>query len=127
MNKKNILILGDIVSLAILTVIGFATHGETGFSFLPRMGVIWLPMLFGWFVLTPWFGLSDEQVIANPRNLWRIILVMFFVAPLATTVRAALLGAAMLPLFPLILGGSNAIGMMVWRWIYIFIARRAAS
>lgn len=127
MNKKNILILGDIVSLAILTVIGFATHGETGFSFLPRMGVIWLPMLFGWFVLTPWFGLSDEQVIANPRNLWRIILVMFFVAPLAATVRAALLGAAMLPLFPLILGGSNAIGMMVWRWIYIFIARRAAS
>ena len=127
MNKKNILILGDIVSLAILTVIGFATHGETGFSFLPRMGVIWLPMLFGLFVLTPWFGLSDEQVIANPRNLWRIILVMFFVAPLAATVRAALLGAAMLPLFPLILGGSNAIGMMVWRWIYIFIARRAAS
>ncbi len=126
MNKKTILILGDIISLAILTVIGFATHGETGFSFLPRMGVIWLPMLFGWFVLSPWFGLSDEQVIISPRNLWRIILVMLFVAPLAATVRAALLGAAMLPLFPLILGGSNAIGMMVWRWIYIFIARRAA-
>lgn len=126
MNKKTTLILGDIISLAILTVIGFATHGETGFSFLPRMGVIWLPMLFGWFVLSPWFGLSDEQVIISPRNLWRIILVMLFVAPLAATVRAALLGAAMLPLFPLILGGSNAIGMMVWRWIYIFIARRAA-
>jgi len=126
MNKKTILILGDIISLAILTVIGFATHGETGFSFLPRMGGIWLPMLFGWFVLSPWFGLSDEQVIISPRNLWRIILVMLFVAPLAATVRAALLGAAMLPLFPLILGGSNAIGMMVWRWIYIFIARRAA-
>lgn len=126
MTKKTILILGDIISLAILTVIGFATHGETGFSFLPRMGVIWLPMLFGWFVLSPWFGLSDEQVIISPRNLWRIILVMLFVAPLAATVRAALLGAAMLPLFPLILGGSNAIGMMVWRWIYIFIARRAA-
>ncbi len=126
MNKKTILILGDIISLAILTVIGFATHGETGFSFLPRMGVIWLPMLFGWFVLSPWFGLSDEQVIISPRNLWRIILVMLFVAPLAATIRAALLGAAMLPLFPLILGGSNAIGMMVWRWIYIFIARRAA-
>lgn len=126
MTKKTILILGDIISLAILTVIGFATHGETGFSFLPRMGVIWLPMLFGWFVLSPWFGLSDEQVIISPRNLWRIILVMLFVAPLAATIRAALLGAAMLPLFPLILGGSNAIGMMVWRWIYIFIARRAA-
>ena len=127
MKKKNILILGDIIALAILTVVGFATHGETGFSFLPRMGVIYLPMLFGWFVLSPWFGLSDEQVITNPKNLWRIILAMLFIAPLAATLRAALLGAAMLPLFPLILGGSNAIGMMVWRWIYIFIAKRAAK
>ncbi len=127
MKKKTILIIGDIIFLAILTIIGFATHGETGFSFLPRMGVIWLPMLFGWFVLSPWIGLSDEQVIANPKNLWRIILVMLFVAPLAATVRAAFLGAAMLPLFPLILGGSNAIGMMVWRWIYILIARRVTK
>ncbi len=127
MKKKNILILGDIIALAILTVVGFATHGETGFSFLPRMGVIYLPMLFGWFVLSPWFGLSDEQVITNQKNLWRIILAMLFIAPLAATLRAALLGAAMLPLFPLILGGSNAIGMMVWRWIYIFIAKRAAK
>jgi len=127
MKKKNILILGDIIALAILTVVGFATHGETGFSFLPRMGVIYLPMLFGWFVLSPWFGLSDEQVITNQKNLWRIILAMLFIAPLVATLRAALLGAAMLPLFPLILGGSNAIGMMVWRWIYIFIAKRAAK
>ncbi len=127
MNKKNIRILGDIIALAILTVIGFATHGETGISFLPRMGAILLPMLFGWFALSPWFGLSDEQVIANPNHLWRIILAMLFIAPLAATLRAAFLGAAMLPLFPLILGGSNAVGMMAWRWIYIFIARRAAK
>ncbi len=124
MNKKTILIIGDIISLAILTVIGFATHGETDTSYLPRMGAVFLPMVLGWFVLTPWFGLSDEQVIANPKNLWRIILAMLFIAPLAATVRAALLGAAMLPLFPLILGSSNAIGMMVWRWAYILIARR---
>jgi len=127
MNKNSIRLIGDIISLAILTVIGFATHGETGFSFLPRMGVIWLPMLFGWFVLSPWFGLSNEEVIENPKNLWRIVLVMLFVAPLAATLRAAFLGAAMIPLFPLILGGSNAIGMMVWRWIYILIARRVAK
>jgi hypothetical protein len=127
MNKKTIRIVGDIIALAILTVIGFATHGETGFSFLPRMGVIYLPMLFGWFVLSPWFGLVDEQVISDAKNLWRILLVMLFIAPLAATLRAALLGAAMLPLFPLILGSSNAIGMIVWRWIYIFTARRSTS
>jgi len=127
MNKKNILIIGDIISLAILTVIGFATHGETDTSYLPRMAAVFLPMVVGWFILIPWMGLFDEQIIAIPKNLWRIILVMLFLAPLAATVRAAILGAAMLPLFPLILGSSNAIGMVVWRWLYIFIARRVAK
>ncbi len=127
MNKKTIRIVGDIIALAILTVIGFATHGETGFSFLPRMGVIYFPMLFGWFLLSPWFGLADEQVISDAKNLWRILLAMLFIAPLAATLRAALLGAAMLPLFPLILGGSNAIGMIVWRWVYIYTSRRITS
>ncbi|MBL8101592.1 MAG: DUF3054 domain-containing protein [Anaerolineales bacterium] len=127
MNKKTILVIGDIISLVLLTIIGFATHGETGASFIPRMGTTFLPMLFSWFMLTPWFGLFDEQVVEDPKNLWRIIPAMLFIAPLAATLRAAWLGAAMLPLFPLILGGSNALGMMVWRWIYVFIAMRFAK
>lgn len=127
MNKKTILILGDTVAIAILTYIGFATHGETDLSFVPRMGATFLPLLFGWFVVIPWLGLTDEQVILNPKNLWRIILAMLFIAPLAAALRAAWLGAAMLPLFPLILGGSNALGLMVWRWIYILIARRVSK
>ncbi len=127
MNKKNILILGDIIAFAVLTFIGFATHGETDLSFIPRMGTTFLPLLFGWFLLAPWLGLFDEQIIANPKNLWRIILAMLFIAPLAAFLRAAWLGAAALPLFPLILGGSNALGMIVWRWIYIFVARRISN
>lgn len=127
MNKKTLLIIGDIIAIAILTFIGFATHGETDASYLPRMGATFLPMLFGWFALSPWLGLSDEQIISSPKNLWRIILAMLFIAPLAATLRAAWLGAAMLPLFPLILGSSNALGIAVWRWLYIFIARRVAK
>lgn len=124
MNKKTILIPGDIIAFAVLTFIGFATHGETDLSFIPRMGTTFLPLLFGWFLLAPWLGLFDEQIIANPKNLWRIILAMLFIAPLAVFLRAAWLGAAALPLFPLILGGSNALGIIVWRWAYIYIARR---
>lgn len=127
MNKKSILRLGDIIAFAVLTLIGFATHGETALSFIPRMTVTFLPLLLGWFLLAPWLGLFDEQVIANPKNLWRIILAMLFVAPLAATLRAAWLGDSVIPLFALILGGSNALGIMVWRWIYIFITRPAAK
>jgi len=72
MNKKNILIIGDVLAFAILNIIGFATHKETGVSFLPRMAVAFFPIVFAWFVLAPWFGLFDETVINNSKNLFRI-------------------------------------------------------
>jgi hypothetical protein len=127
MNKKTILILGDILAIAILTLIGFATHRQADASYLPRMVTAFFPVLLSWFVLAPWFGLFDEQVNENPKLLWRVALVSLFAAPLATTLRAAWLGSTSLPLFTLILGSSNMLGMLVWRWIYIFIARRVSK
>ena len=124
MNKKNILILGDILAIAILTFIGFATHGETGISYILRMGTTFFPVLVSWFLIAPWLGLFDEQAIANPKLLWRILLAMLFAAPLAVILRATLFHSAAQPLFVLILGGSNAIGMLIWRVLYLLMARR---
>lgn len=124
MNKKSILILGDILTHVILTIIGFATHGETSASFLPRMAASFFPVIFGWFVLAPWLGLFDETVTRNPINLLRIPLAMLFVTPLAVILRAAWLNSAGLPIFAFALGGANIIGMLVWRGLYIFIAKR---
>jgi len=124
MNKKSILIPGDMLALALLTVIGFATHGETGVAFLPRMAAAFFPVMVGWFILSPWFGLFDEQVIASPKNLLRIPLVFLFAAPLAVMLRAAWLNSAGIPIFTLVLGGTNTAGMMVWRWIYIQITKK---
>ncbi len=124
MNKKSIRILGDIITLAILTVTGFATHGEAGSSFLPRMAAAFFPMALGWFVLSPWLGLSDETVINDPKNLMRIPLVFLFTAPLAVILRAAILHTTGIPIFALALGSANAFGMTVWRWLYLFISKR---
>ena len=124
MNKKTILILGDILAIVILTYIGFATHGETDISYLMRMGTTFFPVLVGWFLIAPWLGLFDEQVIVNPKLLWRILLAMVFIAPLAVILRATLLHSAAQPLFALILGGSNALGMLAWRALYLFVIRR---
>ncbi len=120
-------ILGDILAIAILTFIGFATHAETDFSYIPRMGTTFFPVLISWFLIAPWLGLFDEQVIANPKLLWRILLAMFLAAPLAVILRAVLLHSAAQPLFALILGGSNALGMLAWRALYLFVARRNSS
>lgn len=124
MNKKSTLILGDIITLALLTIIGFATHGETGLSFLPRMAASFVPMAFGWFVLAPWLGLFDDTVISTPKNLLRILLVMLFVTPLAVILRAAWLNSAGLPIFALALGSTNTLGMLLWRGLHFYISRR---
>lgn len=124
MNKRTILILGDILALIILTIIGFATHNTANLSFLPRMAAVFFPVVFSWFVLAPWLGLLDEAVISIPKNLWRVIFAFLFAGPLAIILRGAWLNAPVLPLFTLIFGASNAAGMVFWRWLYIFIARR---
>lgn len=124
MKSKKLLVLGDILAIADLTIIGFVIHGETEASYLPRMAAAYFPVLIAWFLITPWFGLFEEPVITNPKNLWRVALAVLLAAPFAAVLRSALLNTSVPPLFVLILGGSNALGMMLWRWIYILIAQR---
>lgn len=106
------------LALAILTVIGFASHGETDISFVPRMVITFVPLLVGWFGLAPWFGLFAAETLSDPKQFWRPALVMVFAAPLATVLRAALLGTSAIPIFTLVLGGTSALGMVIWRWLY---------
>lgn len=118
--SKWILVAGDTLALALITIIGFATHGETDISFVPRMLTTFIPLTVGWFLISPWLGLFDIQVITNPKQLWHPPLAMLFAAPMASILRATMLNAVALPLFTLILGGSAALGMFLWRGIYIF-------
>ncbi|MCX6065316.1 MAG: hypothetical protein NT121_06130 [Chloroflexi bacterium] len=41
------LLAGDVLALAVVTVVGFATHGETGVSLAPRMLTTFLPLTLG--------------------------------------------------------------------------------
>ena len=45
MNKKTTLILGDILAIAIVTVIGFISHDEFDFPYISRMGTTFFPLL----------------------------------------------------------------------------------
>jgi hypothetical protein len=123
MNKR-ILILGDILAIALVTLIGFATHGEAGVSFLPRMAAAFFPLVAGWFLLAPWFGLFQDEIIHNARQLWRPALTELFAAPLAAVVRGLILNAPIIPVFALVLGVTSAVGMVIWRAIWSWIANR---
>ena len=123
MNKKYILILGDLLAIILITVIGFATHGEAGTSFLPRMVAIFFPMTAAWFVLAPWLGLFQPELVSNLKHLWRPVLAMFFAAPLAVVLRGLILNAPILPIFAVVLSATSAFGILVWRGLYWLLAR----
>jgi Protein of unknown function (DUF3054) len=112
------LVFGDIIALAVITVIGFASHGETDLSFLPRMLTTLIPLLVSWFLIAPWLGLFHMQTTSDPKQLWRPPLAILLAAPMAAILRAAMLNSVALPLFTIILGGSAALGMLVWRGLY---------
>lgn len=116
-------VTGDLLALAVVTWIGFATHGETDLAFLPRMAAAFFPLTLSWFLLAPWFGIFDSETIRDPRQLWRPALAMVFAAPLAAVVRGLILNAPILPIFALVLGGTSAAGMLIWRGIFLLLNR----
>jgi hypothetical protein len=126
MAKRIPLILGDILALAIITIIGFASHGETDISFVPRMFTTFIPLVVSWFLIAPWLGLFNEQITSNPRQLWRPPLAMLLASPMSAILRAAMLNAVALPLFTIILGSSAALGMLVWRGLYFFWEKKTS-
>jgi hypothetical protein len=124
MNKKQLLIAGDLLALAVVTVIGFATHGETGVCFLPRMLAAFIPLTVAWFLLAPWFGLFQQEITSNPSLLWRPVLAMLFAGPFAVILRGLILNAPIIPIFGVVLSATSAFGMLVWRGIYFLMNRK---
>jgi hypothetical protein len=123
--NRSILILGDILAIGLITLIGFATHGETDLSFLPRMAATFFPLVIGWFLLAPRLGLFHDEVIHNARQLWRPALAALFAAPLAAVLRGLMLNAPIIPIFAIVLGVASALGMVIWRALYFLLDRKA--
>ena len=123
-NSNWLLISGDILAIAVVTYIGFATHGETDLSFLPRMFAAFLPVTLSWFLLAPWFGLFQPDATSNPRQLWRPVFAVLFAAPLAAVLRGLWLNAPIIPIFAVVLASTSALGMLLWRGLYILLARK---
>ena len=115
---KKFLPIGDILALAVTTIIGFATHGETDLSFLPRFLAIFIPLIAAWFLIAPRLGLFQPEIVSDLKQLWRVLLVMIIVAPLAVVVRSLILQTAIVPIFMLAFGGTSTLGMMLWRGVY---------
>jgi hypothetical protein len=122
--KRYILIFGDILAILIVTIIGFASHGEANASSLPRMAAALFPLLISWFLLAPFLELFQPPITSNSKQLWRPVFAMVFAGPLAVVLRGLILNAPVIPIFAVVLSATSAFGMLVWRTIYLFFNRR---
>ena len=122
--KKSIIFIGDTLAILITTLVGFVTHGEGNLSFLPRFLAAFMPLVIAWFLLAPWLGLFQPEIISNPKQLWRPVLAMIFAAPLAVVFRGLILNSAILPIFAIVFGATSAFGMVIWRGIYFLLNRK---
>ncbi|MFN8410939.1 MAG: DUF3054 domain-containing protein [Anaerolineales bacterium] len=123
-NNKNILVFGDILAIAIVTIIGFVTHGEGGLSYLPRMAAAFFPLVITWLILAPRFDLFNTQVASNPKTLWLPAFAALFAAPLSLVFRGLALNAPIIPIFAVVFTTTSAFGLVVWRIIYFFVIGR---
>jgi hypothetical protein len=117
-NNTRWLIIGDLLAIALVTVIGFATHGQTELALLPRMLTTFLPVSAAWLLVAPFLGLFRPEITSDPRQLWRPLLGMVFAGPLAALLRAFLLNTVVIPIFAVVLSGSAGLGMLAWRLIW---------
>jgi hypothetical protein len=124
--SRRILIFGDLLAIALVTFIGFATHGEADLSFAPRMAALYFPLSLSWFLLAPALRLFENEIVSNPKQLWRPALAMIFAASLAAVLRGFLLSAPIIPIFAAILAATSALGMVIWRALYFLWNRRAS-
>lgn len=127
--KKNtrqiFLLAGDALTVAILTLIGFASHKETGLGLLPRMATTYIPLVASWFLAAWGLGLLDPSINHQPRQSWRALLAALFAGPMAAVLRGLLLGANVIPVFALVLSATTGLGMLIWRitWIWLSSGR----
>lgn len=121
-----VLIIGDSVTLGIVTVLGFATHAELNTAPL-RMLTTFLPLIASWVMLLPFSGVYRPENTRSPRELWRPVWAMILAAPMAGLLRAIWLGVTVIPIFVVVLGGIAALAILGWRSIYWAIWMRRTT
>ncbi|HVN54420.1 MAG TPA: DUF3054 domain-containing protein [Anaerolineaceae bacterium] len=118
---------GDAAALAILTGVGFASHGELGTAGM-RILATFIPLCIAWALIAPWLGLYDPATIRQPRQLWRPVLATFLAAPIAGLMRALLLNAGVIiPVFVLVLGATGALILFLWRSVWLLLRNRQVN
>ncbi|HEY5669429.1 MAG TPA: DUF3054 domain-containing protein [Anaerolineales bacterium] len=116
---------GDVITLALVTLAGFARHDELDNANF-RMLTTFIPLVLAWLLVAPHLAVFDLQRLSDPRQLWRPFWAMVLGAPFAGWLRGVMLNSPVLPIFVFVLGGVSALALLAWRSAYwLIFARRS--
>ena len=113
-----ILIAGDLLALAAVVTIGFVSHGEGNFSFLPRALATLLPLCGAWFLLAGIMKLFAPAPPSRIRYLATVGIAAILAAIPAAMGRSWLLGTALQPPFMVVLALTSAVALLIWRGLH---------
>ncbi len=117
------LLTGDTITLAIVTVAGFATHGEAATAGL-RMATTFVPLLVAWLLAAAPLELLSREAAARRPSLLYLLWAGVLAAPLAAWLRALWVGHPVIPIFVAVLGGVGAPSLIVWRYLWWWWQKR---
>jgi hypothetical protein len=119
------LLIGDTLALAVVTLVGFVSHGEIDSG--ARMLTTFLPLWIGWVSAAGLAGLYPPDGVSPPGQLWRPAAVSLLAVPLAAWLRGILLNAPILPTFVTVLTVSTMVSMLIWRSLWLIIQSRRVA
>lgn len=124
--EQAILLLGDTLVLALVTLYGLGIH-ET----LSSAGTdIWrtlVPWLAAWLLVGRHVGVFEVQGLSLRHALGRAFWGMILASPVAGFLRAAWLGKDVVVVFVVIFGGISALSVTAWRGLYWMLMKQRAA
>jgi hypothetical protein len=120
------LLLGDILTLGVVTLLGFARH-DIMEAAPGRIWATYIPWVGAWVLVSTLTGVLDPVRAREARGLWRPMLALMLATPLAATLRAAWLNAPIQWIFVVVLAGVGALGLGLWRLLYWLWRRRSGA
>ncbi len=116
------LVAGDMLVVLAITLFGYHSHNQS------LVGLHWmstfLPVVFSWGLIAPWFGLYNAEVVKNPWQVWRILPALLLATPLAVLLRSLWLERPVIWIFVLVLGGILLLAFSIWRLLWAFASGR---
>ncbi len=120
------LILGDVVVLALVTILGFITHGSLQTAGW-RILTTFLPLLIAWLCMAVPARMFELEQMRDWRNLWKPFWGMIFASSMAAVVRGFWLGTPVLPIFVIVLSGIGALAILIWRALFWFMIHKVGN